>query len=178
MSELVFEKHLIEYLCTGVISSGNTVNEPSADYIVRKKLWRYEPTIKTTEELWANFKQILERLNQKTLERPLSTVEFEQVKRIISNLSTPYAAGQFLYGTNGVSQIEIDLDDDRHVFLTVFDQKQIGAGDTTYQIVNQIRRPAVIAGKENRCFDTTLLINGLPIIQIEEKKKRGISTKR
>ncbi|HDR0642294.1 HsdR family type I site-specific deoxyribonuclease [Pasteurella multocida] len=171
MPELVFEKNLIEYLCTGTITSENSVNESSPDYIVRTKLWRYEPTIKTTEDLWANFKQILERLNQKTLERPLSTLEFEQVKRIISNLSTPYAAGQFLYGTNGISQIEIDLDDDRHVFLTVFDQKQIGAGDTTYQIVNQIRRPAVIAGKENRCFDTTLLINGLPIIQIEEKKE-------
>lgn len=171
MPELEFEKSLIEYLCTGAITPEASLNEPSANYIVRTKLWRYEPKIKTTEDLWANFKQILEKLNQKTLDRPLSAVEFEQVKRIISNLSTPYTAGQFLYGTNGVSQIEIDLDDDRHVFLTVFDQKQIGAGDTTYQIVNQIKRPAVIAGKENRCFDTTLLINGLPIIQIEEKKE-------
>lgn len=63
--------------------------------------------------------------------------------------------------SNGVSQIEIDLDDGRHVFLTVFDQKQVGTGDTVYQVVNQIRRPAVIAGKKERCFDTTLLINGL-----------------
>jgi type I restriction enzyme R subunit len=39
-----------------------------------------------------------------------------------------------------------------------------------YQVVNQIERPAVIAGKQNRRFDTTLLINGLPIIQIEEKR--------
>lgn len=45
----------------------------------------------------------------------------------------------------------------------------MGAGDTVYQVVNQIVRPAVITGKENRRFDTTLLINGLPIIQIEEK---------
>ncbi|MFZ7179716.1 type I restriction endonuclease subunit R [[Pasteurella] aerogenes] len=172
MPELKFEKTLIEYLCTGTITStDNMVGEPPADYVVRTKLWQYEPTIKTTEDLWANFKRILEKLNQKTLDRPLSAVEFAQVKRTISNLSTPYAAGQFLYGTNGVSQIEIDLDDDRHVFLTVFDQKQIGAGDTVYQIVNQIKRPAIIAGKENRQFDTTLLINGLPIIQIEEKKE-------
>lgn len=171
MSELAFEKELIQYLCSGTITPAHAVNEPSADYVVRTKLWRHEPQIKTTEDLWANFKQILEKLNQKTLDRPLSAVEFEQVKRIISNLATPYDAGQFLYGTNGVSQIEIDLDDDRHVFLTVFDQKQIGAGDTVYQIVSQIERPAVIAGKPNRRFDTTLLINGLPIIQIEEKKE-------
>ncbi len=75
-----------------------------------------------------------------------------------------------MYGLNGVSQIEIDLDDGRHVFLTVFDQKQIGAGDTVDQVVNQIERPAKITGKENRRFDTTLLINGLPVIQIEEKR--------
>ncbi|MSE19510.1 hypothetical protein GKC49_31735, partial [Pantoea agglomerans] len=82
----------------------------------------------------------------------------------ISDLKTPYDAGQFLYGLNGVSQIEIDLDDGRHVFLTVFDQKQIGAGNTVYQVVNQIERPALLTGKQNRRFDTTLLINGLPII--------------
>jgi len=171
MTEIGFEKALIEYLCTGVITPENSLMEDYGNYIVRTKLWQYEPEIKTTEDLWANFKRILEKLNQKTLERPLSIVEFNQVKRIISTISTPYEAGQFLYGVNGVSQIEIDLDDGRHVYLTVFDQKQVGAGDTVYQIVNQIKRPAVIAGKANRCFDTTLLINGLPIIQIEEKKE-------
>ncbi len=128
------------------------------------------PKLKTTEKLWDNFKEILERHNQNTLDHPLSTVEFNQVKKIISDIQTPYEAGQFLYGLNGVSQIEIDLDDGRHVFLTVFDQKQIGAGDTVYQVVNQIERPAVITGKQKRRFDTTLLINGLPIIQIEEKR--------
>jgi len=97
-------------------------------------------------------------------------VEFNQVKKIISDLQTPYEAGQFLYGFNGVSQIEVDLDDGRHVFLKVFEQSEVGAGDTVYQVVNQIERPAVIAGKKSRRFDTTLLINGLPIIQIEEKR--------
>ncbi|MDZ7548663.1 type I restriction endonuclease, partial [Clostridium perfringens] len=137
------------------------------DYVVKSKLWTYEPKIKTTEQLWNNFKEILERNNQNTLDNPLSVVEFNQVKKIISGIKTPYEAGQFLYGLNGVSQIEIDLDDGRHVFLTVFDQKQIGAGNTVYQVVNQINRPAVINGKQDRRFDTTLLINGLPIIQIE-----------
>ncbi|SUB25685.1 type I site-specific deoxyribonuclease [Avibacterium gallinarum] len=35
--------------------------------------------------------------------------------------------------------------------------------------MNQIERPAVIPGKQNRRFDVTLLINGLPIIQLELK---------
>lgn len=177
MNENQFETELIQYITSGTITKpehlegiGNLVAESNVDYVVKTKLWRYEPNIKTTEQLWDNFKRILEQHNQNTLEYPLSAVEFNQVKKIISDIQTPYEAGQFLYGLNGVSQIEIDLDDGRHVFLTVFDQKQIGAGDTVYQVVNQIYRPAVIIGKQNRFFDTTLLINGLPIIQIEEKR--------
>ncbi|AKA70474.1 type I restriction endonuclease subunit R [Clostridium scatologenes] len=178
MNEEQFETELIQYITSGTITkpehlegiSDFMVSEKSADYVVKTKLWKYEPKIKTTEKLWDNFKDIIERHNQNTLDHPLSTVEFNQVKKIISDIQTPYEAGQFLYGLNGVSQIEIDLDDGRHVFLTVFDQKQIGAGDTVYQVVNQIERPAVIIGKQDRRFDTTLLINGLPIIQIEEKR--------
>lgn len=175
MNEDQFESELIQYLCSGSVSSTEnfewgSVKENPIDYVVKTKLWKYEPKIKTTDQLWDNFKAILEQHNQNTLDHPLSTVEFNQVKRIISGIQTPYQAGQFLYGLNGVSQIEIDLDDGRHVFLTVFDQKQIGAGDTVYQVVNQIRRSAAITGKESRRFDTTLLINGLPIIQIEEKR--------
>ena len=153
MNETQFEKELIEHI----------------ENIAGTKQWQYEKDIKTTDALWENFKKILEQHNHKTLEHPLSVVEFNQVKKIISDLHTPYDAGQFLYGLNGVSQIEIDLDDGRHVFLTVFDQKQVGAGDTVYQVVSQIKRDKVIEGLQNRRFDTTLLINGLPIIQIEEK---------
>lgn len=153
-SELAFENELIQHLC----NLGNS------------KQWEYLPKIKTTEQLWANFKQILEQHNQDRLEQPLSDTEFSQVKnQIIQQTKTPYTAGQFLYGINGISQIEIDRDDGNHVYLQVFDQQQIGAGDTVYQIVNQIKRPAVIPGRKNRRFDVTMLINGLPIIQIEEK---------
>ena len=178
MNETQFETELIQYITSGTITkpehlegiSDFIVSETSVDYVVKTKLWKYEPKIRTTEKLWDNFKEILERHNQNTLDHPLSTVEFNQVKKIISDIQTPYEAGQFLYGLNGVSQIEIDLDDGRHVFLTVFDQKQIGAGNTVYQVVNQIERPAIITGKKDCRFDTTLLINGLPIIQIEEKR--------
>ena len=176
MKEAEFETELIQYLTTGTISvtkgkgKGFTSKEPASDYCIKTQLWHYEPTIRTTEQLWQNFKEILERHNQNTLEHPLSVVEFNQVKKQIADIATPYEAGQFLYGLNGVSQLEIDLDDSRHVYLTVFDQRQIGAGDTVYQIVNQIERPAKIIGKLNRRFDTTLLINGLPILQIEEKR--------
>ena len=153
-SELQFETELIDYL----------------QRIGTERQWKYEPGIKTTEQLWDNFAAILYTLNQDKLDAPLSPTEFAQVKKEISCLVTPYQAGQFLYGLNGRSQVEIDTDDGRHVFLTVFNQKEVGAGNTQYQIVNQIERPSKMTGKKNRVFDTTLLINGLPIIQIEEKR--------
>ena len=170
--ESEFEQALIEYLSTGNISSPEHLQGliSNGDFPAKSKIWEYKPEIKTTEQLWDNFKAILERLNAQTLQYPLSVVEFNQVKqRLAEQTRTPFEAGKFLYGINGVSQIEIDLDDGRHVFLTVFDQKQIGAGNTVYQVVNQIERPKKIIGKQDRRFDVTLLINGLPIIQIELK---------
>ncbi len=133
------------------------------------KQWEYMPDIKTTAQLWDNFRNIIYQLNQDKLTKPLSDNEFMQIKHIINSIETPYQAGKFLYGVNGCSQVEVDLDDGRHVYLTVFDQEQIGAGNTVYQIVNQIVRPARVTGYKERRFDITLLINGLPIIQIEEK---------
>lgn len=153
-SELAFEMEVIDYLTK----------------IGGVKQWEYKKDIKTTEQLWENFKVILEQNNYARLEHPLSVTEFNQVKKIITNIESPYKAGQFLYGVNGVSEIEIDLDNGNHVFLTVFDQAQVGGGNTVYQVVNQIERPKVVDGKPNRRFDITLLINGLPIIQIELKK--------
>ncbi len=159
-TELEFEREVIEYLTQ----------------IGGVKQWDYLPEIKTTDQLWDNFKKILERNNQGKLDYPLSDVEFSQIKKVINNLDTPYKAGQFLYGVNGVSEIEINLDNGRHVFLKVFDQAQVGGGDTVYQVVNQISREKVIDGKRNCRFDVTLLINGLPIIQIELKKETRTSS--
>jgi type I restriction enzyme R subunit len=170
-NELDFENHLIEYLTTGDISPAEDEERALIDpqKVFKSRLWTYRPDIKTTDQLWQNFKEILEQLNQDVLDKPLSGAEFDQVKREISSLTTPFKAGQFLYGLNGVSQVEVDLDDGRHVFLTVFDQSQIGAGNTVYQVVNQIERPAILTGRKNRRFDVTLLINGLPVVQIELK---------
>lgn len=159
-SELEFEMELINHLTN----------------IGGVKQWDYVREIKTTESLWNNFKNILEQNNRGRINETLSITEFNQVKKEISGLNSPFSAGQFLYGVNGVSEIEIVMDNGKRVFLTVFDQSQVGAGNTVYQVVNQISRDRVIDGKSPRIFDVTLLINGLPIIQIELKKaKRPVS---
>ena len=117
-SELTFEKKVIDYLT----QIGGT------------KQWKYCPDIKDTAALWDNFKRILEQNNAGRLKKKLSTAEFNQVKRVINKLDTPYKAGQFLYGVNGISQVEVDLDNGEHVFLTVLDQAQVGGGNTVYQV--------------------------------------------
>lgn len=153
-SELEFENEVVDYLTK----------------IGGVKQWEYEKSIKTTDQLWNNFKAILEANNRDKLDGPLTESEFKQVKNRISSLTTPYNAGQFLYGINGVSEIDIELENEETKFLTVFDQAQVGGGNTRYQVVNQIERPRIVDGKKDRRFDVTLLINGLPIIQMELKK--------
>src|SRR5690554_1805041 len=104
MNEREFDTELIQYLTSGTIKEpehpggiGNLVpKESSVDYVVKTELWKYEPNIKTTEQLCGNFKAILEQHNHNTLDHPLSVVEFNQVKKIISDIQTPYEAGQFL----------------------------------------------------------------------------------
>ncbi len=154
VSELKFEMELIDHLTN----------------IGGVRQWDYVKEIKSTEQLWKNFKNILEENNSGRLSSPMTKTEFNQVKKVITDLSSPFKAGQFLYGVNGVSEIEVLLDNGKRVFLNVFDQSQVGAGNTVYQVVNQIVRERVIDGKMRRIFDVTLLINGLPIIQIELKK--------
>lgn len=119
-SELAFETEVIDYLTK----------------IGGVKQWEYKNDIKTTEQLWENFKIILEQNNRARLEESLLVTEFNQVKKITS-IDSPYKAGQFLYGVNGVSvKLKLILDNGNHVFLTVFDQAQVGGGNTVYQVVN------------------------------------------
>ena len=77
-SELRFEQEVVDYLTR----------------IGGVKQWEYKAEIKTTEQLWNNFKKILEQNNQARLDEPLSATEFNQVKKIITNINTPYQAGQ------------------------------------------------------------------------------------
>ncbi len=102
MNELAFETELIQYITTGTITQPEhleglewSVSDSSTLYAVKSKLWTYEPGIKTTEQLWENFRNILWQHNQHRLDKPLSDTEFAQVKQIISDLKTPYEAGQF-----------------------------------------------------------------------------------
>ncbi|MDR1184596.1 MAG: hypothetical protein LBK67_07350, partial [Coriobacteriales bacterium] len=72
MNENQFETELIQYLCNGTISSATDFEwgsvKEKVDYVAKTKFWKYEPEIKTTDQLWDNFKKILEQHNQNTLD--------------------------------------------------------------------------------------------------------------
>ncbi|WP_407081379.1 type I restriction endonuclease [Enterococcus faecium] len=54
--------------------------------------------------------------------------------------------------------------------LILYSNQDIGGGISTYEVVHQIAKRGSNIEARDRRFDVTLLINGLPIVQIELKQ--------
>ena len=54
--------------------------------------------------------------------------------------------------------------------LILYSNRDIGGGISSYEVVNQIAKKNTNSAKHDSRFDVTLLINGLPIVQIELKQ--------
>ena len=54
--------------------------------------------------------------------------------------------------------------------LILYSNQDIGGGISTYEVVHQIAKRGRNIDARDRRFDVTLLINGLPIVQIELKQ--------
>lgn len=153
--ELKLEKDLIKHLISG------------------KSQWTYEPSIKTHEDLWNNFRKILETNNKSVLaDYPLTDSEFRQIQNAMT-FSSFYEAGKFLVGENGIAKILLQREDSSlgKVSLVVFKREDVAGGSSVYQVINQFVAPKTMGLDQNARFDVTLLINGLPLIQIELKKR-------
>ena len=137
--------------------------------------WVYRKDLKTEQDLWANFKYILEQNNKERLNgKNLSDAEFEQVKNQLQ-FSSFYKAGEWLVGENGKVQVHVQRDTERR-HLVVMNHEHIAGGSSVYEVINQYSalqtdedhaQPA-----RDRRFDVTLMINGLPMIHIELKNKQ------
>ena len=165
--ELEIENNLIEELST------------------EKSQWTFRDDLRTEEQLWANFRKILESHNQDKLnDIPLSDTEFERVKNAL-NFSSFYDAAIALSGENGVFRITIQRDIDNvkegespNIQLMVIDHSNIGGGTSVYEIIHQFQsfkedEHSSDITQRNRRFDVSLLINGLPLIHIELKTGRN-----
>lgn len=137
--------------------------------------WVYRNDLKTEEDLWANFRYILEQNNKDRLNgESLSDAEFEQVKNQLQ-FSSFYKAGEWLVGENGRVQVHVQRDTER-LHLVVMNHEHIAGGSSVYEVINQYHafkaEDDVNGLSRDRRFDVTLLINGLPMIHIELKNKQ------
>lgn len=133
--------------------------------------WTYRQDLKTEEDLWANFRYILEQNNKERLDgEPLTDTEFEQVKNQLQ-FSSFYKAGEWLVGENGKVQVHVQRDTKR-LHLVVMNHEHIAGGSSVYEVINQYSALKTEEDGRNRRFDVTLMINGLPMIHIELKNKQ------
>lgn len=136
--------------------------------------WIYRADLKTEEDLWNNFRYILEQNNKDRLNgEPLSDTEFEQVKNQLQ-FSSFYKAGEWLVGENGKVMVHVQRDTER-LHLVVMNHEHIAGGSSVYEVINQYRALADEESQtkaQDRRFDVTLMINGLPMIHIELKNKQ------
>ena len=128
----------------------------------------------THKDLEDNFRQILNETNISKLgvATLLTDGEFMQVmNKIHSVCSNPVAANVLINGKQIVIQSEVErpnyrIQDD--IYLDIFDPVEVAGGKSRYQIVEQ---PIFETSSRynDRRGDIMLLINGLPVIQIELK---------
>lgn len=111
----------------------------------------------------------IDRLN----DYPLTDSEMQQILEQIKALRTSLKLNGFINGRS-VSIVRDNPDDKLHfgkeISLKIYDRREIAAGQSRYQIVQQPKFPTKSKLLNNRRGDLMLLINGMPVIHIELKK--------
>ena len=120
--------------------------------------WTYREDLKTEEELWQNFRYILEQNNKARLDgQPLSDAEFEQVKNQLQ-FSSFYKAGEWLVGENGKAMVHVQRDTEK-LHLVVMNHEHIAGGSSVYEVINQynaLKDDDITTVTRDRRFDVTL----------------------
>lgn len=125
----------------------------------------------TVQTLVDNWRCELNRMNNDQLEGiPLTDAEFTQIMSKVGQISNSYEAAKVLAMEEGKGKIDGIYRDShpqvtrKQITLTIFKKAAVRGGESSYQIAREIETP-----KGNR-FDIVLLINGLPLINIEQKR--------
>lgn len=136
--------------------------------------WQYRPDLKSEDDLWENLRQKISQNNVAELnDTPLTNKEFDLIKtELLARTRTPFEAARWLKGENGIARITIQREDFSlgMMSLVLYSNHDIGGGISSYEVVHQIAKRKEEEDNLNRRFDVTLLINGLPIVQMELKK--------
>lgn len=125
----------------------------------------------TVADLIANWRNELNRINAEQLEGvELTDNEFKQVMAKVSLIGNSYEAAKILSIEESKGKIDGIYRDDnpditrKQITLTILKKAEVRGGDSNYQVAREVETP-----NGNR-FDIVLLINGLPLINIEQKR--------
>ena len=112
------------------------------------------------DALVENFKTQFETFNSSKLDRPLTDKEWERVMNIMLGKSV-FQSAKILR-----DKFVLEREDGTKVYLSFFDADHT---KNIFQVTNQ----TTVVGKYVNRYDVTILVNGLPLIQVE-LKRRGI----
>lgn len=157
-SELAFEEALVQTLANQKGWENNILKNVTEEDLIKN--W--------ADILFENNKDI-DRLN----DVPLTDSEMQQILTKIQELRTPLNLNGFINGRT-VTITRDNPDDVLHlgkeVSLKMYDRREISAGQSRYQIVQQPRYKRKSDLRNDRRGDVLLLINGMPLIHIELKR--------
>lgn len=115
------------------------------------------------DALLENFKVQFSQFNKNKLDAPISEKEWERIFNIMDGKSI-FQSAKILR-----DKFVLERDDGSKVYLSFFDSDPT---KNIFQVTNQ----TTVVGKYVNRYDVTLLVNGLPLIQVE-LKRRGIDIK-
>ncbi|NBJ68929.1 MULTISPECIES: HsdR family type I site-specific deoxyribonuclease [Clostridia] len=125
----------------------------------------------TVQHLINHWRSELNRINVDQLEGvPLTDNEFRQVMTKVNQIANSFEAAKLLAmeGSKGkIDGIYRDNHPDvtrKQITLTIFKKAEVRGGDSSYRIAREVE------SENGNRFDITLLINGLPLINIEQKR--------
>lgn len=125
----------------------------------------------TVHDLINHWRKELNRINTDQLEGvPLTDNEFKQVMAKVNGIKNSYEAAKLLAMEASKGKIEGIYRDPnpeitrKQITLTIFKKAEVRGGDSSYRIAREVQ-----SDNGNR-FDIVLLINGLPLINIEQKR--------
>lgn len=130
----------------------------------------------TEADLLKNWAQILfenNRERDRLNDTPLTNSEMQQILEQIAELRTPLKLNGFINGKTVAITRDNPADTlhlGKEISLKIYDRREIAAGQSRYQIVQQPRFKSQSKILNDRRGDLMLLINGMPVIHIELKK--------
>lgn len=147
----------------GVYESEAKLEEKLIDQLVKQGYKKLQ--IDTVEDLERNFREQINEHNKFRLEeKPLSDKEFERLMIKISGKGVFQSAKE-------LRQLQdIQRDDGTIAYIELFNTRE------WCQNIFQVTHQTTVEGKYTNRYDVTLLINGLPLVQIE-LKRRGMDMK-